>query len=324
MPNAFFSGKRCTSMIDTVYILSAGHSGSTLLNLLLGTHSKAVAVSELTHLPKNIAHSEMCSCGKRVLDCPIWRDVVARMTAGLGVDIANEPYALQLGFIGDTREVYKERLGPRYRAMWQVRRAAVYFQQFSGLQLPRLLRRTFDHAQANRLLVYEAVRRATGASVIVDASKEYLQGLDLYEKDPASTRLILLQRDGRAVYYSNLRRGFGRRESLAAWSNYYRNSLPVIRRRVLPEHLLTVRYEDLATDVETELRRLCAFLELEFEPRMLDPGTKQHHVTSGNDMRLKSGTNIQLDAAWRSALTLQQLEYFERRAGSLNQALGYD
>lgn len=39
---------------------------------------------------------------------------------------------------------------------------------------------------------------------------------------------------------------------------------------------LTVRYEDLTAEPETELRRLCAFLDVEFEPAMLDYGRFDH------------------------------------------------
>ncbi|SDJ90695.1 Sulfotransferase family protein [Nonomuraea maritima] len=39
---------------------------------------------------------------------------------------------------------------------------------------------------------------------------------------------------------------------------------------------LTVRYEDLVADPEGELRRLCLFLGVEFEPAMLDYGRQEH------------------------------------------------
>ena len=54
------------------------------------------------------------------------------------IDIASDPYALQLGFIGDTRAAYSDRLGPRYRAAWKIRRAAAYLQEISGTEALRL------------------------------------------------------------------------------------------------------------------------------------------------------------------------------------------
>lgn len=41
-----------------VFICSAGHSGSTLLSLLLGSHPAGVALSEIARLPENLALNE--------------------------------------------------------------------------------------------------------------------------------------------------------------------------------------------------------------------------------------------------------------------------
>lgn len=46
-----------------LYICSAGRSGSTLINLVLGSHSQCMSLGEIEHLPKNIALNTPCSCG---------------------------------------------------------------------------------------------------------------------------------------------------------------------------------------------------------------------------------------------------------------------
>jgi hypothetical protein len=56
---------------------------------------------------------------------------------------------------------------------------------------------------------------------------------------------------------------------------------------------------------------------------MLDTTVKQHHVTSGNSMRFRSGTDIKLDTKWCTELQDPDRAYFERHAGSLNRQLGY-
>lgn len=310
-------------MIDAVYIMSTGHSGSTLLNLLLGSHSRANAVSEPTHLPKNIAHNETCSCGSAILECPIWSKVIHRLDQKLKLDILRDPYALQLGFIGDDRQIYNDRLGWSYQAAWKPRRILVYLQQATGIRLPEWAQREFAEAQRVRVLAYEEVGVVTGEPIIVDASKEYLQGISLYQSDPARTRLIFLVRDGRAVFYSNLRRKRAWNESLRAWRNYYQHALPIINRRIPPEHICRVRYEDLVTNTEQQLRQICHFLEIEFESSMLNPQANLQHLTSGNDMRLSADKSIRLDTAWMTALTAEQVAYFDRHAGDLNRKLGY-
>ncbi len=308
--------------INAVYILAPGHSGSTLLNLIVGAHSRAVAVSEITSLPQNIAYNEKCTCGRTVRECAYWREVTERLRLTLGFNILRDPGRLELGFVDGPRPGYRGTL--LYRSMWNARRIVVYLSQLAGLPLPRFMRRRFTLGIEHRLAVYRAVREASGASVVVDASKEYLQGIAVYERERERTRLILLTRDGRAVFYSNLKRGFGHSPSLNAWRNYYRHALPVINRRVDRKHILSVRYEDIATDPETHIRHICNFVGLEYEPSMLDTSTKESHITSGNNMRFDRSTGIRLDTNWRSQLQDSDRAYFERYAGALNRELGYE
>ena len=106
--------------------------------------------------------------------------------------------------------------------------------------------------------------------------------------------------------------------------NYYRRVLPLLARNVPPKHRLMVRYEDLASETELQLRRLCTFLDLDYEPTMLDSGTKPQHITSGNNMRFNFGAPIRVDDKWKAALKEKDLKYFEQHAGKLNRALGYE
>ena len=72
-----------------IYILSFGHSGSTLLDLTLGTHSKMLSTGELMFLPFNLQRSlnaeypiengSRCSCHLKYLDCPVWSQVIDRI-----------------------------------------------------------------------------------------------------------------------------------------------------------------------------------------------------------------------------------------------------
>ena len=50
------------SNVRVAFICSAGHAGSTLLDLLLGANSAAVSLGEITHLPKNLALNTPCTC----------------------------------------------------------------------------------------------------------------------------------------------------------------------------------------------------------------------------------------------------------------------
>jgi hypothetical protein len=57
---------------------------------------------------------------------------------------------------------------------------------------------------------------------------------------------------------------------------------------------------------------------------MLDFAGRVHHSTNGNDIRTVRSSAIRLDTAWREHLSINDLRYFEARAGWLNRELGYE
>ena len=310
-------------MVKVAYILSAGRSGSTLLNLLLGSHPDAIAVGELTHLPKNLALNTNCSCGAAVSECSVWAQVIERMSKELGADLSRDPYALELGYIGASTVRDRDKLTRHYRLLWKLRRGLKYSRWVAGTPRLDLIAGRFDTGISNTGKVYEAIRDICGKDIVVDSSKDYLKGVGIYRSRPSDTRLILLTRDGRASYNSRLRSGFKRERSLKAWKNYYTNALPLVAKKVDEDHLLRVRYEDIAAAPSTEIQRICKFLGIEFDENMLDFASTTHHIVNGNRMRFRTDSRIRLDKAWLSELGLAERGYFEKHAGSLNRRLGY-
>lgn len=129
-------------------------------------------------------------------------------------------------------------------------------------------------------------------------------------------RVIQLTRDVRSWVHSESRRGVERhgRSRVVGWRSLLRwwrvnrrleqrlagSGLPVFR----------LGYEELALAPELALRRLCGWLDLDFDAAMLQPGMHStSHIVSGNRMRFESGQSdaIRYDAAWMasSALSLR-------------------
>src|SRR5690606_1125882 len=54
-----------------LYIAGAGHSGSSLLDVILNNHPKIVGTGELHRLSLN-PDTRVCSCGEVIKDCPVW------------------------------------------------------------------------------------------------------------------------------------------------------------------------------------------------------------------------------------------------------------
>ena len=67
-----------------VFIASLGHSGSTLLDLVLGGHSRLVGLGEVAAVLKSFAEdgaslAGACSCGQEAASCAVWGQVARRL-----------------------------------------------------------------------------------------------------------------------------------------------------------------------------------------------------------------------------------------------------
>lgn len=310
-------------MATQAYILSAGHSGSTLLNLLLGAHSEIAAVSELINLPTHIPRSARCTCGEAVAKCIFWKEVSLNAKPALGFDFIDTPFRLNLGFLGTTRfdDTPWNRHG--YRLSWKFRHGLVYLGYRFNTNF-QMLAPKFHQSIVTTEILYSAIRKASGCSIVVDASKIYMKGLGCYRRSPQVTKLILLIRDGRGTYYSHLKRGQDRSRSMFSWLNYYSRAISLLEVMVDPDDLVIVRYEQLVSDPTAELTRICSALGIEFQPAMLQPDSSCQHSIGGNNMRfLDGGLKIRVDESWRQNLSADDLAYFEDNAGWLNERLGY-
>lgn len=308
-----------------LYICSAGRSGSTLIDLVLGSHSQCMSLGEIEHLPKNLALNTPCSCGAAACECGFWRQVAARIKATRGKDILKSPYSFQVGLYKATRVI-----DTKFQTATYLRKRkmvlAIKHLEYVFRSEPKLLgplTSSFDTGVANTFDLYDAVRFVSGKSILIDSSKEYRKAIALYRRNPEGVRIVVLTRDGRGVFNSERKSGFDREASLRPWLNYYKRGLPLIERNVAGEHRFNVRYEELASKPAEVTAALCEFAGIEFDPAMLNFRDTAHHILNGNDMRMGSGA-IRFDERWRNELGADDLAYFVGEGGlSMNQRLGY-
>ena len=73
---------------NLIYITSNSHSGSTLLDMLIGSHSACLTLGEIHKL--TIKTNGVCACGaKNYRECHFWSDVAARLRADGGPPLAD-------------------------------------------------------------------------------------------------------------------------------------------------------------------------------------------------------------------------------------------
>lgn len=306
-----------------VYICSAGHSGSTLLDMMLGAHPSCESLGELSLLPMDIAMAHRCGCGLEYHKCDLWSPILSEVSREKGVDVFSDPYVMNLGYM-QGMDVDRRKINALYKLKWYPIVAMKYGQQRFDLKFLSPLVSEYDAGTHNTLHLYDHILRHTSKSITVDSTKRYFKAVALYQARPENTRLVVLVRDGRGVFYSGVKRGFSKSYSLKAWFNYYNRALPLFRKCVAPEHIHTVKYEKLVQDPKRVLEEICQFLKIDFDEHMLDFRSVVHHNVNGNDMKFTSTSELRLDEAWKSKLLPSDRNYFEQRAGELNRHLGYE
>ncbi|MEP7334392.1 MAG: sulfotransferase [Actinomycetota bacterium] len=157
----------------------------------------------------------------------------------------------------------------------------------------------------------------------------YMQHLDVLERAFPGARYVHIVRDGRDAAFSllamtrkprfNLSRPRAIGDFAVAWRREVRAAQAFGRSH--PYH--EVRYEDLVEQPESRLREVCAFLELEYEPGMLEYHRREDPSLYADHPRLAEPP-VRDTRSWRKEMRPADVELFEAIAGDLLAELGYE
>jgi hypothetical protein len=181
-----------------------------------------------------------------------------------------------------------------------------------------------------------------------DKTPDYLLTMNRVSRALPEARFVHLVRDGRDVALSRRRwreRAGAEDRPVDAWASQWRRWITAGREQAEKvDHYLEIRYEDLIVDTEPTLHRVCGFVELEFEPGMLE-----YHRRSQGRLR-ELDQSLPADAGkgardadhrqakhamtaappqeskvheWRTAMSDTDRAAFEAEAGDLLAELGY-
>ena len=275
---------RPTHASTIIYVLGSGHSGSTLLNLLLNGHSQVVGLCEVDSLNQRLLLPE--SDPLYPLAHVFWRKVAECWQTSMGSDF---------------QQIRIETPNKRQLKAWS-----------DG-----------DHREylRNNRALLDCVTRVSGASHIVDTSRSRRRLALLSQDERFSFKVVHLVRDGRGVVNS-YRRKYGRfRIGLRRWMVPTVFGL-VTRKRMRELDWMQLRYEDLAAAPEATLRKLCQFAGIEYEAGMLNYWEQEDISIGGNRMR-QLKRPVRLDEKWRREMSLTERIFFTTTGAWLNWTLGY-
>ena len=220
-----------------LYIGGAAHSGSTLLDVMLGEAPNAVSLGQAGDIHVFHGTTRQCSCRADIKECVLWGDILAR--------------------VPDEAFDQMSKLGP------QADKEKQFLRFIFSSQLCKAYANAFDP-------LFDAAFAATGASVLIDSSKNLSRGAALLKSSRHPVRFLHLIRDGRGYINSVYKRrkeedkGASAAPIFAKW--LAKNaSASVFVRRVGGARYLAVNYEDLLNDPVLTLDRISDFSGLDLE-----------------------------------------------------------
>lgn len=320
------------------YVLAASHSGSTLLSMLLGSHSQIATIGEMNLSPQAMGDLDCyrCSCGQFIRQCGFWQRVPEAMRRrGVAFDLAcartdyrsvQSPYARRL-------------LRPMHQS------AALECIRDVSLSLSPAWRAALPEVHRRNAALASTVAELAGAQVVVDSSKVGLRLKYLLRNPDLDVKVIRLVRDGRAVALTYMdpagfadasdpsKRAGGSGGDRKAERLSMRQAAYEWRRCMEEaEHVLQgldrsrwmeVRYENYCREPDETLDRLHRFLGVEPGRQPREFRSVEQHVV-GNGMRLDTTSEIRLDERWRDVLTEPDLHVFDAVAARMNRRYGYE
>ncbi len=238
--------------ITVIYIISDRRSGSTLLENMLSKSEEIISVGELAMLKGHINKQGSgalwnwnCSCGKPVLECEFWSEVI--------------------------NDIYDDNFQTKIK--WPFKSAKItvtsFFPKSSCKTLWKFISTRKNFSTINTLNeIYQSVSNSSSKKIIVDSSKDPMQALAISKCKNITPKYIWLKRDTRAITYSKIKRAKINKSShkrglrtLAA-TLFFKNICASAIHCLKKYSTLNISYEALAANPQQELDKICNYIGL--------------------------------------------------------------
>jgi hypothetical protein len=302
---------------NLLYVGGFSRSGSTLIGRVLGESDGAICVGETRYLwHRGVIHNVQCGCGHSFRSCPFWEAV------------GGEAF-------GGWHRTDAERLARTDRLLNRLRSLPAH-------SLPSIhpaFTAAISHYVSQLARLYSAIALISGASTIVETSKDPNFAWALTRMQDYDVRILHLVRDSRAVACSwvspkrmtspiggeAFMPTFGAANTATRWT-ISNAAFHALGRRA---PYLRCSYEDFVRRPQATLDALGAFSA---EPLTL-PATHldgnqvhlgDHHIFSGNPMSARKGwVEMRPDERWTSELSGAQVATVTALTWPLLRSYGY-
>lgn len=287
---------------NILYILGAGRSGTTILEVVLTGNRRIVGVGEVTHIFKDgFLGGDQCACGISAPNCPMWARVC---------EIA-----------GWTDSRIRELAQLFRRFDWHSGFLRSWFGWYGGTEYQ-------DYAQANRDL-FRAVASLGNVDLIVDSSKYAARALNLNRIFDSRVRVICLVRSPEGLLTSFRKDHTHEQKPKSHFALILYYCFILISMRIAAYRFgaraYPIQYEDLVSDPDRVLADLQTWLGVDFSESRRRIAEKipfsGGHIVTGNRLRkskeiiFRTGEKKPpIDGVW-NRLTVKIMHFLQRLLG---------
>ena len=310
-----------------LYIVARGHSGSTLLELLLNRNPNIAAMGEVNllglqmHRRGQTRWNGLCSCRKSPFECHIWGPVINSVQQEFKIDLKDQPMAFRLSDDNLSEEYGWKR--PWQKISYLANRLLRSVQQNYVTLNPISFFRKYKDWTSKRDYLYCRYATQRNVSCVVDASKDYLQIPDIYRHSSLPIKVIYLTRDVRGhVWSAKRRKAANAVKESRDWSKINGKILRTLD--LIPKKdWIHIKYEDLCENHSEQLSRIFSFAGIKNETIPPADELQRRHTIAGNRIRFNEIKKIRQDTNWTSNLEDSDLKQIKQLARTVAQELGY-
>lgn len=252
--------------INVIYIVGLGHSGSTLLDLIIGSSKKCIGLGEINKLRKFIENSKIDE-----LNSDFWNLIVEKFNKE-----EIKPINLSL----------KENLEILFHIL---------------LRFP--VKNRYKTGELYEEIFKKAKEEKPTIEYILDSSKDERDLVYLHENEKINLRIVHLIRDGRGVVNSHERKDQNWFEAFSKW--FIRNLwTKIYLRKIDKEKKKTISYDLFAKNPKKYIKKINKAFDLDInENNFIEEVNEEPSFRfSGNRMRHKKLRKIRYDQKWKKEM----------------------
>jgi hypothetical protein len=271
--------------IQVIYIAGGGHSGSTILSVILGTSPEIFSAGELKFYNEHkvLDHpmweyiENVCMCGKDANDCPFWHRVKERSNRELVIFHYSN---------------IREKVATAIKILWP----------FYHIQKTA---KAYDDYRLIKNVYLEAVMEKPTTRYILDSSKSVARLMHLQSHPLLDVKVIFLVRDGRAYansYAKVYKKGFLR--WIIQWVLNNILTMVYLKREKTDYYYLS--YNALCNQSSKELTAIGKKFNVHIPENFVEMvKTQKYHMRAGNPSRsaIEKFSGLELDENWRQEMS---------------------